>query len=74
MRLLPKDAGGQVYPPNQANPQQSGCGLERRSSKMSALCLLQKSRSKRYAACSDMCFVAEKDAGGIYCAGTSARH
>ena len=40
--------------PHQTRAQRSGSGLERRSSGMSALWLLQKSRSKRYKACSDV--------------------
>ena len=38
----------------QITTRRSGCDLERRSNKMSALRLLKKSRSKRYDVCSDV--------------------
>ena len=43
---------------DQIEAQRSGFDLERRSSGMSALCFLQKKRSKRYKACSDVVEVA----------------
>ena len=52
--VLTKKMHQSKAPSHQAANQRSVCGLKRRSSGMSALWLFEKSRSKRYKACSDV--------------------